>query len=144
MILRMKHNTSGGLFLYQPLIYCVTFSTFKPSLPRSLLVSNKPSNKFLSCRGLVRTMHLHEILTAYIEGKAFFFSTKTTFNIPSDVMWDISLPVLSLEPPTRSPPHLPHAKACVAPPQPQLSTVPSSPPASLGIFLASLTPPPLP
>lgn len=72
MILRMKHNTSRGLVLYQPLIYYVTFSiSFKLSLPRSLLVSNKPSDKFLSCRGLVRTMHLHVILTGYTEGSAF-------------------------------------------------------------------------
>lgn len=72
MILQMKQNTPRGFFLYQPLIYCMTFSSsFKLSLPPSIFLSNKPSDKFLSCRGLVRTMHLHEILTGYIKGKVF-------------------------------------------------------------------------
>lgn len=72
MILQIKHNTSRGLFLYQPLIYCVTFSSsFKLSLPPSLLLSNKPSDKFLSCRGLVRIIHLREIFMGFIKGKVF-------------------------------------------------------------------------
>lgn len=58
-------------------------------------------------------------------------------------MWLISSLVLNLEPPTQSLSHLPYTKGCVAPPQPLLNAVPSSPPASLGIFLAFLTPPPL-
>lgn len=71
MILQMKHNTSGGFFLYEPLIHCVTFSSsLKLSPPQSLLVPNQPSDKFLPRGGLVRTMYLHENPKGYVEGKA--------------------------------------------------------------------------
>lgn len=71
MILQMKHNTSRGLFLYEPLIYCVTFnSSSKLSLLQSLLVSNHPRDRFLPWGGLVRTMHLHRILEGYIRDNA--------------------------------------------------------------------------
>lgn len=132
MILQMKHSTSGGFFLYKPLIHRVTFSrSFKLSLPQSLLVPNQPSDKFLPCGGLVRTMHLHENPKGYVAGNCH---TETSFHIPTDVTRHIISPVLSLEPPTRIPSHLPPAKACVGPPEPLLSTVPSSHPAFLIYF----------